>query len=319
MKIFRNVFILSLILFLLFCRPCFAISPSENSFLKGIDVSNWQGYIDYEKVKNAGIDVVYIEASIGSDYIDPYFELNYENAKLNGLYVGVYHYLTARSITEAEQEAQFFASVISGKQIDCRLAMDFENFGNLSNEEINDISIAFLNRLTQLTGKETICYSDLSNAENVFKLSDNTPLWLAYYSNANELLNINANWKKWQGQQYTDTGVVEGISGYVDRDLFTSDILLNDNTKIIEIENENNIQSERIEYTVQRGDTLWQISKDYNVSIAEIVRLNNIQNPKFIYVGEKINIITNTNFEKLNGMNKTYYTVKEGDTLTRAS
>ena len=121
MKFFSRVLILSFVLFLFCCSSCSAVAPSENKFLKGIDVSNWQGYVDYERVKNAGIDVVYIEASIGSDYIDPYFELNYENAKLNGLYVGVYHYLTARSITEAEQEAEFFASVISGKQIDWEL------------------------------------------------------------------------------------------------------------------------------------------------------------------------------------------------------
>ncbi len=64
------------------------------------------------------------------------------------------------------------------------------------------------------------------------------------------------------------------------------------------------------------GDTLWQISRDYDVTIDEIVRLNNIRNPNLIYPGEKLTIITNTNFEQTNALGKTLYTVKSGDTLS---
>ena len=319
MKILKKIFVLSL-LFLLIGTTCFGMAPDSNDFLEGIDVSNWQGYIDYEKVKNAGIDIIYIESSIGKDYIDPYFELNYENAKINGLKVGVYHYLTARSITEAEQEAEFFASVISGKKIDCKLAMDFEEFGSLNNEQINDISRAFLNRLTELTGKETIVYSDLSNAINRFKISEISPLWIAYYGDSSQLDKIKTSWKNWQAQQYTDEGRVPGIYGYVDRDLFTTEILLNDNSEIIEVETEEEKKkSDRIEYTVEAGDTLWQIANEYNTSIYEIARLNGIDNPNLIYIGEKLTIITNSNFEITFGAGKAFYTVKKGDTLSSLS
>ena len=318
MKNFKKIFIFSSLLLLLLGTSSLAMMPDSKDFLEGIDVSNWQGYIDYEKVKNAGIDVVYIESSIGSHHIDPYFELNYENAKLNGLRVGVYHFVMARSITEAEQEAQFFASCISGKNIDCKLAMDFEEFGNLNQEEINDISKAFLNRVTELTGKETVVYSDLSNAENIFDLSDIAPLWIAYYGDYNRLKNVNTDWNRWQGQQYTDMGRISGINGYVDRDLFTSEILLDDNSKIIEVEadDSNSTNSEKINYTVKPGDTLWQLAQDYNVSVNEIVSLNGIENPNLIYVGEKLEIITNTNFDHLYGAGKHFYTVKTGDTLS---
>lgn len=317
MKEFKKIFIFSVFFILILGTASFGLTPDSKDFLEGIDVSNWQGYIDYEKVRNAGIDVVYIESSIGSDYIDPYFELNYENAKLNGLRVGVYHYVTARSITEAEQEAQFFASCISGKKIDCRLAMDFEEFGSLNKEQINDISRAFLNRLVELTGKETVVYSDLSNAEDVFELSDVSPLWIAYYGDYVQLRGINTDWNRFQGQQYTDMGRIAGINGYVDRDLFTSEMLLDDNSEIIEVEtDESQSQSERINYTVEPGDTLWQIAQDYNVSIDEIVILNGITNPNLIYVGEKLEIVTNTNFDKLHGLGKDFYTVKSGDTLS---
>ena len=72
------VFIL-LVTFLFFINTSFtyAITPISNDTYEGIDVSNWQGYIDYDKVKQAGIEVVYIKASQGSDLKDAYFDINY--------------------------------------------------------------------------------------------------------------------------------------------------------------------------------------------------------------------------------------------------
>lgn len=296
---------------------CYALVPASNITYQGIDVSNWQGFINYNEVRNSGIDIVYIKASQGSDYKDPYFDLNYENAKANGLKVGAYHFVTARSLTEARREAEFFASVISEKQIDCKLAMDFEEFGSLTKQEINEISREFLERLEEITGKETIIYSDLFNSQNTFELSEEYPLWIAFYGEFSELEEIRNTWKTWQGQQYTDVGRINGISGYVDRDQFTEEILLGDTSKMPKYEapKENNI-SERIIYTVRKGNTLWEISRKYNVSIDEIARINDIKNPNFIYPGERLTILTNTNFEKTNALNKVLYTVKSGDTLS---
>ena len=73
----------------------YAITASSELQYQGIDVSNWQGYIDYNKVKQSGVDIVYIKASQGSNIKDAYFDVNYENAKLQGLKVGFYHFLTA--------------------------------------------------------------------------------------------------------------------------------------------------------------------------------------------------------------------------------
>ncbi len=73
----------------------YAITPSSEPRYQGIDVSDWQGYIDYRQVRESGIEVVYIKSSQGSNIKDPYFNINYENAKANGLKVGFYHFLTA--------------------------------------------------------------------------------------------------------------------------------------------------------------------------------------------------------------------------------
>lgn len=60
--------------------------------MEGIDVSQWQGYIDFEAVERAGIRLVYIKASEGGSLVDPFFYRNYANAKNAGLSVGFYHY-----------------------------------------------------------------------------------------------------------------------------------------------------------------------------------------------------------------------------------
>ena len=68
---------------------------------RGIDVSNWQGYINYAEVKDAGIEVVYIKASQGSSIKDAYFDINYENAKNNGV--------TAKEIAAVITHVAFYA------------------------------------------------------------------------------------------------------------------------------------------------------------------------------------------------------------------
>lgn len=124
-------FILSCLLVISICIPIFAFPPSSDDIYEGIDVSDWQGNINFSEVKRSGIDIVYIRASEGTNYVDSYFRDNYKEAKENGLKVGFYHFLTATNIEEAKEEARFFVSTIKGTNPDCKLAMDFEIFDGL--------------------------------------------------------------------------------------------------------------------------------------------------------------------------------------------
>ena len=163
------IIIIFLLLFnILYIPKLYALTPQDELIYEGIDVSSWQGKIDFEKVKNDGIDIVYIKASQGKSFIDSYFEINYANAKRNNLKVGFYHYLTATTVKEAEIQANFFANVIQGKEIDCKLAMDYEQFYGVGNKGISEIVLAFINKLKQLTGKDVIIYSNLNNITNTF-------------------------------------------------------------------------------------------------------------------------------------------------------
>lgn len=289
----------------------YATEASSSIIYQGIDVSQWQGDINYQEVAEDGIDVVYMKATEGTSYIDPYFETNYENAKQNGLKVGFYHYVLARTVEEAQDEAQFFASTISGKSPDCRLAMDFESFGNLNNTQINQISEAFLERLQELTGKEVVIYSDTFNARNTFSLSlaSKYPLWIAEYG---VTVPGNSNWEEWVGFQYSNMGEIAGIDGYVDRDQYTDGIFLSDTSNSPENIDPPESSDSGSTYVVQRGDTLSSIAMRFGTSVQTLANLNDIQNPNLIYVGQTLTIpgVNTTTREEIT------YVVRPGDTLS---
>lgn len=310
-----KVFIITILLTLM-PLTTFATTASSNQIYEGIDVSNWQGYIDYMQVKNDGIDIVYIKSSQGENIVDSYFRINYNNAKENGLKVGFYHFLTARNEEEAIRQADFFASVISNTQPDCKLAMDFESFGELTVTEVNNISRVFLERLKEITGKEVIIYSDTFNASNVFRedLAQNYPLWIAEYGVE---FPRETNWEFWEGFQYTSRGEVNGIRGYVDRDKFTEQILLQDTSQIAQTGSPENYNQDTT-YIVQRGNTLSGIASKYGTTVKELVVLNNIKNPNLIFPGEEFKVPINGNptNEITYGTKHIVYTVKRGDTLS---
>ncbi len=319
-KIFISVLIILAAPMYILITPVYAFSPWGDVIYQGIDVSGWQGNINYAEVKNSGIEIVYMKSSEGRSFVDPYFNQNYTNAKANGLKVGFYHYLVARSNEEAIEEARFFVSVISGKEPDCRLAMDFESFGNLSVEEINQIGITFMTAVQNLSGKEVIIYSNTNDARNVFSGElTNYPLWVAQYEVREPT--PNGKWSTWAGWQYTSTGEVAGISGHVDRNKFTEQVLLNTSGAIPLPDNTDKpIAGGTTTITIQRGDTLSRIALEYNTTVARLVELNNIANPNLIYAGQTLIVPSGETPDDTDGNStsgQTVYIVKAGDTLNQ--
>lgn len=307
-----TLLVLTAVIFVSFNFGCavLAFGPSSDKIYEGIDVSEWQGNINFKKVKEAGIEVVYIRSSQGFSYEDSQFEKNYEEAKKQDLKVGVYHYVTARSEEEARTQAKFFVSKVSNKEIDCKLAMDFEYFPNLSKSEVNKIALAFIQETEKLSGKKAVVYSDAYNASSKFEGEITSyPLWIAEYG-VREPEN-NGNWKNWEGFQYTDKGRVSGISGNVDRDKFTENILLDDTSKIPVVEKPEHKKEDRVVYRIKWGDTLTGIAEEFNTTVRNLVELNNIKNPNLIYAGDKIIVSY-----KFVNETRTTYLVKWGDTLS---
>ena len=289
--------------------PARAIPPSGGRQYRGIDISEFQGEIDFEEVRRSGIEAVYIRVGAG-EYTDEYFAENYERAKAAGLKIGFYHYVTARSVEEGRRQARFFASLAAGREPDMRLAMDFEYFGSLSVSQINAISEAYLDELTALTKREAVIYSDLSNARNRFSraLAEKYPLWAAQYG-ADEP-SANGKWREWVGFQYTDEGRVGGIYGNVDRNIFTEGIFLSDSWRI-DGEKRTTVRARTRTLTVyvRAGDTLWAIAREYGTTVEAIARENRIVDPNRIFAGERLRITLPGR-----GSGEEIYTVRRGDT-----
>lgn len=310
-KVFSYI-LLSAALVLLTCTSVSALPAASGEQRRGIDVSMWQGDIDFEEVAESGVDTVYIRSGLGCDYTDPYFEQNYERARAAGLNVGFYHYVTARTVSQAEYQAHFFVNTIQGKEFQCRLAMDFEDLTTLSAAEANEIGLAFIRTVEDLSGKGTVVYSDAYNAGAVFGGGLTAyPLWIAEYGVSEPSSAV--NWDSWAGWQYSDMGNVAGISGPVDLDLYTDAMFLEEPGSVPGPVPMPEPSASTVEYTVKSGDTLWGIAEMYRTSVSAIVSENGIANPNLIYPGEVLRITLADNVPS-SEMNNTYL-VRRGDTL----
>ncbi len=110
--------------------------PASQPRLSGIDVSAWQGRIDWQQVAASGVKIAILRATEGRDFVDPWFHTNYAGATSAGVEVGFYHFMTAETEEEAEAQAEFFAETVAGLQPSCRLVLDYGAAGKLSGEEM---------------------------------------------------------------------------------------------------------------------------------------------------------------------------------------
>lgn len=188
---------------------------------KGIDVSYAQGAINWEKVKAAGIDFAFIRASRGAVgtkpmAVDSTFEYNIAEASKNGIKVGVYHYLYAKTSSEAKKEAKFFLKTIAPYKITYPVVLDIEEEyqANLGKKKVTAIVKAFLDEISA-AGYYAMIYSNknwLTEKLDMEKLSD-YDVWLAQW---NTVPTYEGDFGIWQ---YSCKGIVSGIDGYVDLNL----------------------------------------------------------------------------------------------------
>lgn len=271
----------------------------------GIDISRYQGTVDFDRVAADGIDIVYMRAGEGNDYIDPEYERNYQQAREAGLKSGAYLYVTATTVDEGREQAKFFASLLQGKEFACRPVMDFENLRGLNRQTANDIALAFLQTLEEETGVTPAIYTGAYKVEAVWDPALAAyPLWIAEYGV--EEPKTTGAWKEWSGFQYTDKGQVDGIDGDVDLDRFRPGILLGGGEPTPEptaspkpsITPKPTVTPKptatpgqcptTIPYIVQRGDTLSRIADSLETTVAELAALNHLKNPDRIYVGQRL-------------------------------
>ena len=188
----------------------------------GIDVSAWQGQIDFNKVKADGAEFVIIRMAYNSEddkeiYLDKYFEQNYENAKKAGLKVGVYVYTNASTTEDAIKQAKFIRKHLKKRKLDFPIAYDFENWSGFNSLKMNTHDL--LERVNEYKsilekdGYDVMIYGSKWYLENVWLDNDYTT-WMAHYTDQTD---YSKPYKLWQ---HASDGIIDGIEGYVDLDVY---------------------------------------------------------------------------------------------------
>jgi len=192
----------------------------------GIDVSKWQGEINFEKVRNAGATFVMIRIGVqtkqnGELTIDPYYEQNIKNAKSAGLKVGVYSYSVATSVEEVNAEARAVLEILQGRDLDFPVALDLEDSLtlNATNNSQRTNMVHSFKKIVEDAGYQFILYANLDWLNNYLDNArlDGVDIWIARYCDPKlgHRYTGGGNVTMWQ---YTSTGSVDGISGNVDLD-----------------------------------------------------------------------------------------------------
>ena len=222
-----------------------ATTPTRTEYatiVNGIDVSKWQGSIDWNQVKASGISFVIIKCggrSIGDGglYEDSCFRQNIQGALNAGLKVGVYFFSQATSVTEAYEEASLCIDLIKDYNITYPVAFDWESASgyrvasaNLSTTALTEICETFADTVKSYGYTPMIYFNrnDWRNAVNTSVLTSKYKVWLATY--LYKYQNTDATWQQGDSLlsysdipycmwQYKSTGRVAGISGNVDMDI----------------------------------------------------------------------------------------------------
>lgn len=290
--------------------------------MQGIDVSKWNGDIDFSKVKQCGVDFVMIRDGFGQDNInqvDNKFIQNYNKSKENGLYVGVYHYCYAKTPELARKEAKFCLKNINGKKLEFPVVIDIEDISlyKLSKQEKTDIVKSFCEEIEN-SGYYAMYYCNLNWLNNhLYKEQlSKYDLWLAQWNVTEPSVECGI----WQ---MSDNGKIDGINGNVDINMSFKDYpsimiekgingyINNDEIKKEIPKQEQNTSNDisYINYIVVKGDSLSKIASKYNTKVSDLVKINNICNPDIIYENQLIKV-------PVKSEDNIVYTVQKGDTLS---
>ena len=191
----------------------------------GIDVSHYQGSINWKKVKSAGIQFAWIKATEGTTYHDPKFNANYTNAYNAKVIRGAYHFARPGSSSGAKQ-ATYFANHGGGWSADNLTlpgALDLEaGCSGLSQTKMRNWITAFHKTYKAKTGRDVVIYTTASwwssCTGNWTGMANKSPMWVAHWGVSKP--SVPSGWSTWTIWQRTDSGSVAGVPGPVDRDRF---------------------------------------------------------------------------------------------------
>ena len=182
----------------------------------GIDVSQWQGSIDFNAVKEAGCEFVIMRIAYGDNdgmTLDSTYTQNMANATAAGLPVGIYFYSEDNNPDDVRDHARWIAGLLAGRKLDFPIAFDWEDFEHfqsygMSIDDLNELYEAFADELS-LYGHETMLYSSKNFLEFFWTNDYHRPVWLAHYVDQTDYAGEYMIWQRCYGS-------ISGIAGDTD-------------------------------------------------------------------------------------------------------
>ena len=186
----------------------------------GIDISRWQGDIDFNRVKNAGVEFVIMRIGYSEEgelFLDKYYEQNIERAKAAGVPVGLYVFSYESTEEEVRASTQMLLKQIEGMDLELPIVFDWENFSHfqqygISFQQLNHLYDVFEEEVTA-AGYDSMLYGSKYYLQAVWAHTDTRPVWLAHFTSQT---NYEGPYKIWQASA---TGQVPGIDAYVDMNI----------------------------------------------------------------------------------------------------
>ncbi len=290
---------------------------SAGTKIQGIDVSHFQGTVNWQEVKQAGMRFAIAKATEGQNTVDSQFKNNWQNIKAAGLLRGAYHFFDAG--IDGTAQANHFLQNAQIEPDDLPPVIDVEAAAQASNALILQEVQNWLDTVEQALHRRPMIYTTASFWNSHLNHTFGAyPLWIAEYGVS--VPKIPVGWSNWQFWQYSQSGKVSGVSGSVDMDYFNGsydDLLAflqiaepqsnsdasagsvttgdtptmsggtNNETAAASTNSES---ASATTYTVKSGDTLGGIAAHHGISANELAQANHISDPNKIYVGQVLTI-----------------------------
>ena len=191
--------------------------------IRGIDISHYQGNIDWDRLRNAQIQgapvsFVFIKATEGTDLLDENFNQNFHYARKNDIIRGAYHYFSTK--TPAKKQASFYCKMVQLDEKDLPPVLDVEEIGSYTATQLRREVKTWMDIVEKHYGMTPILYTGYKFRTSYLNTPDfeRYPYWKAHYYV--DSLQYKGPWVFWQ---HTDAGKVDGIKGYVDINIFNGD------------------------------------------------------------------------------------------------
>ncbi|MFC7395385.1 GH25 family lysozyme [Scopulibacillus cellulosilyticus] len=233
----------------------------------------------WEKVRQEGIDFVFIKATEGHTFVDKMHKEYYKGAVKAGIAAGFYHFARFKNKMEAKKEAEHFIQTVKAFPADLPHVLDLEVASGASRSILSQAALVFLDLVKEKTGQDIMLYTYTIFAKrHLNSLLKYIPLWIAHYGV--DRPGDNGIWERWQVFQYSDKGRINGIQGNVDLNVMMP--------SLPDHHREAKSNSDKKFYKIKKGDTFWDLETKNGFQHGTLEKLNPGIDPRKLQIGQNI-------------------------------